>query len=94
MYVSHELSLAFPDMPPDQFARLAADVKANGLHHVIVLYEGAILDGRYRYRACVDGGVEPRFTEYTGEDPVAYVTSGTPRAGTSLHPSSRTPSPP
>lgn len=75
MYEPHELSLAFPDMAPDQYRRLADDIKAHGLHHPIVLFDGAILDGRHRYRACVEVGVEPRFTTFDGTDPVAYVTS-------------------
>lgn len=75
MYEPHELSLAFPDMALDQYRRLADDIKAHGLHHPIVLFDGAILDGRHRYRACVEVGVEPRFTTFDGTDPVAYVTS-------------------
>lgn len=74
-YQPHELSLAFPDMQEAQFKRLAADIKAHGLRHPIVLFDGAILDGRHRYRACIETGVEPRFTEFDGDDPVEFVTS-------------------
>ena len=41
IYEAHELSLAFPDMPPDQFKRLADDIRANGLNHPIVLLDGS-----------------------------------------------------
>lgn len=75
MYEPHELSLAFPDMAPPQFSRLVDDIKANGLRHRIVLFEGAILDGRHRYRACLEAGVEPRFKEFDDGDPVVYVAS-------------------
>jgi len=74
-YKPHELSLAFPDMSADQYRRLVEDVRANGLLHEIVLFEGAILDGRHRYAACMDADVSPRFREYEGADPVSYVTS-------------------
>jgi len=74
-YQAHELSLAFPGMAPDQYRRLVEDIRVHGLHHRIVLFEGAILDGRHRYRACLETGVLPRFKEFDGTDPVAYVTS-------------------
>lgn len=74
-YQPHELSLAFPDMQDAQFKRLAADIRAHGLRHPIVLFDGAILDGRHRYRACIETGVEPHFVEFDGDDPVEFVTS-------------------
>jgi hypothetical protein len=54
---------------------LAADIRSNGLRHAIVTYNGAILDGRNRYLACLAAGVEPRFKEYEGDNPLGYVTS-------------------
>ena len=82
-YEAHELSLAFPGMPAGQFRRFAADIKANGLNNPIVLFEGKILDGRHRYRACLEVGVKPAFREFmegnpdesSHGDPVAYVQS-------------------
>lgn len=74
-YEPHELSIAFPDMPAAQFKRLAEDIRENGLRHPIVLFEGRILDGRHRYRACIEVGVEPRFEQFAGDDPVSFVTS-------------------
>ena len=37
--------------------------------------EGKILDGRNRYRACVELGIEPETTNYTGNDPVGFSLS-------------------
>jgi hypothetical protein len=47
----------------------------NGLREPIMLFERAILDGRNRYLACECAGIEPRFEDYTGADPLAYVVS-------------------
>ena len=40
-----------------------------------MLHEGKILDGRNRHRACQHAGIEPRFEEWSGESPTAYVLS-------------------
>lgn len=54
----------------DQFA-LRESIGAIGLIDPIMLFEGAILDGRHRYAACVKVGVEPRFVEFEGDEEAA-----------------------
>lgn len=68
----HDAAALFPLMSPDRFSELVGSVKANGLIHDIVLHDGKILDGRNRYRACVEAGVEPRFISFVG-DPYSYA---------------------
>jgi hypothetical protein len=58
-----------------EFEELVADIAKNGLHHPIVLYEQKILDGRNRYLACKQAAIEPRFTEYPGDDAAGDVVS-------------------
>ena len=58
---------------PQQPQRLAADIAAHGLLEEIVLYQGKILDGWSRFGACQARGIEPRFREFAGDDPVAYL---------------------
>lgn len=65
----------FPLIDGDEFNDLAADIAAHGLREPIVLYDGAILDGRNRYAACLSAGVAPRFVEYDGDDALAFVLS-------------------
>lgn len=71
----HPLCLALPDMNADAFKSLVDDVRRNGQLRDIVLHDGMILDGRHRYRACLECGIEPRMVEFSGSDPVAYVIS-------------------
>ena len=60
-YAFHPICLLFPEMSPEEIQELATDIKAKGLLHPIILYEGKILDGRNRYLTCGIAGVEPRF---------------------------------
>ena len=47
----HPSSAMFPPISDEDFDKLAADIKLNGLHQPIVRYQGKILDGNNRYRA-------------------------------------------
>jgi DNA modification methylase len=72
---AHRLAGLFPLLEGEELAALAADVKARGLVHPIILFEDKILDGRNRWAACKAAKVEPRTETYDGDDPVGYVVS-------------------
>jgi ParB-like nuclease domain len=64
----HPISQHFPLLDRGELARLADDIRQNGLREAIVVYEGMILDGRNRWRACKIAGLEPKFKDYCGEN--------------------------
>src|SRR5215472_15276187 len=73
----HPAADLFPLIEVDStaFAELVQDIRENGLLDSIELFEGKILDGRNRYRACQHAGVEPRFEQWKGDDPYHHVIS-------------------
>jgi hypothetical protein len=71
----HRFAKYFPLLEGAEFDLLVADIKANGQLEPIVTYQGEILDGANRWRACEKLGVAPATREYTGDDPLSYVVS-------------------
>ena len=58
----HEVANIFPMMQGDEFDALKADIDANGLREPVWLHpDGRIIDGRNRYLACCELGIEPQY---------------------------------
>lgn len=75
-YEIHEVANLFPYMQPDEYEALKQDILENGLREPIWLHERKIVDGRNRYRACLETGVEPTFKEWDRRGSlVAFVVS-------------------
>lgn len=74
-YEFHEIANIMPLMNDEEIETLAQDIKENGLHESIILFEGKILDGRNRYKACERAGVKPHFEHYAGSSAVSFVIS-------------------
>jgi len=74
-YKQHPLSAAFPSMSDADIQALADDIKENGLHSPVVIYNGFVLDGWHRVLACERAKVNVRSIEYKGKNPVAFVKS-------------------
>ena len=74
-YELHPLCTLFPRLNGNEFQCLVNDIKTNGLKSPIIIYDGMILDGGNRYRACVEAGVEPIFVSFCGDSIVSFVLS-------------------
>src|SRR3954470_3724888 len=71
----HPLANIFPLLEGQEFDDLAADVSAHGVIEPIWIYNDQIIDGRNRYRAAQQAGVDCPMREYLGNDPTAFVVS-------------------
>lgn len=60
----HPAAELFPLMTGPPFEDFVGDIAINGLREPIVTCDGAILDGRNRFRACELAGVPVRFLEW------------------------------
>lgn len=70
----HPYADKYPMLSDGELAELAESIKANGLRQPIVITpDGQILDGRNRYAACQQAGVEPQVETYDGDDLAEYV---------------------
>lgn len=69
----HKLCELIPEMTDAEYSELREDIQRNGQLEAITLYEGQVLDGRHRARACAEIGIEPWTREYHGTTPAEYV---------------------
>ena len=60
----------FPEMVQDDYSRLKYDLMNNGFDPKtpIYLYEGEILDGWNRYKACQELDIFPEYVVFEGTD--------------------------
>jgi hypothetical protein len=75
-FEQHSLSAVFPPLGDEEFKLLCDDIDQNGIREPLTLFEGKIIDGWNRYRACQELNiVNPPTRSYTGTDPVGLVVS-------------------
>lgn len=70
----HPYAEKFPMLPQSELAELAESIRANGLRQpIVVTPDGLILDGRNRFAACTEVGIEAARVIYEGDDLAEYV---------------------
>lgn len=77
----HPLSEYFPMLPEGEFEQLKDSIKKFGLLEPITTLDGMILDGRNRYKACMEVGVTPRYRDYfeNEHEPIDFVVAANMR---------------
>lgn len=83
-HAASPLAAAAPPLPAADYRELVRAVSRDGLISPIVLHRGDVLEGRNRYRACIDAGITPEFREWSsdpgdGDDPAAWAEEQNPR---------------
>lgn len=71
----HPYADIFPWIEGEAFRDLVEDIRQHGVREPIVFHEGKILDGRNRYMAARELGVDYPRIEYDGDDPLGFVIS-------------------
>lgn len=77
-YEFHPIANEYPMMSEWSYRLLVEDIKKNGQRTSIALYDGKILDGRNRYGACIELGIDPKFKDSgckSDEEARAFVES-------------------
>lgn len=74
----HPVASIFPLMDGARYTELVEDIKQNGLREPITVHrDGRVIDGRNRYRACTQLGIEPPVKTWQRSDDelLGYVLS-------------------
>jgi hypothetical protein len=67
VYEIHEIANILPMMNAIEFEAFKKDIAKNGLREPIYLFDNKIIDGRNRYKACLETNTKPIFKNYTGD---------------------------
>jgi hypothetical protein len=72
----HPAADFLPPLSEAEFAELKSDIQKRGLREPILKSGDILLDGRHRYRACCELGIEPTFQEFdSNRDFIAEIFS-------------------
>jgi ParB-like chromosome segregation protein Spo0J len=71
----HPAAARLRSMTTEEYAALVESIREHGQQEPVVMHEGAILDGRHRWQACAELGIDPLTTVWAGacKTPTAFV---------------------
>jgi hypothetical protein len=93
-FEAHPVAGIVPEFEGEGYDRFKADIEAKGQLVPIVLFQGKIIDGRARYRACKELGRPVIARQWEGGmDPVEYVLAVNVLRGQELPPEIPAPEP-
>lgn len=72
-YTIHPYAAALPRMSTDEFEALKASIQRNGQQQHILAAKTQIIDGRHRFEACQELGIEPKILPWHGNDEEALA---------------------
>ncbi len=79
-YQEHPIAAIFPMIEGEAFEQFKADIKEHGIKELGLLYEGKILDGRNRYKAACELGIEMSWMEVELGEPDEPTAAPEPTA--------------
>ena len=65
-YEPHPLAELMPTTDDIDYRRIRDDIQTHGQKMPLILFEGKILDGRTRYKACLELNIPPQITVFDG----------------------------
>ncbi|MCY4056658.1 MAG: ParB/RepB/Spo0J family partition protein [Gammaproteobacteria bacterium] len=66
-YSLHPLAALFPPMQDDEFLALCESIRLHGQREPVLVWNGRILDGAHRTRACLRLGITPKTEQFKGD---------------------------
>ncbi len=66
-YSLHPLAALFPPMQEDEFLALCESIRLHGQREPVLVWNGLILDGVHRTRACLRLGISPQTEKFEGD---------------------------
>lgn len=69
-FAIHPAANLFPAMNDAEFEEFKEDIRQNGQQVPILVQNGQLIDGRHRYRACCELGIEPKMEEVPVEQSI------------------------